>query len=1253
VLLKFLYLEQIILRIKRKVELLRKTVSGIMLSLLVISTLTSTFNIQPVKASGTIYIRPDGSIDPLTTPIQRDGDIYTLTANITTDIDGIVIERDNITLDGAGYTVQGTHYNNSKGIYLNGRSNVTIRNMEIKGFSSLYLGNIYVIYCDNVTITGNIILNSRKVSNDTIGIGVAYSSNVIIQDCNISDNGRFGIRFCYSNKSIVKDCKFSNNWQGIACARSRETIIRNVDIRGGPVGSLPDILNSTYPHPWCTGTGVQVSDHTIIEHCNIAYYFLDMYIQGDSANPEIGSNNTISYCNLSYAVQALTFQESANNVISNNIISDSDTGLIFIAAPTNKARNNTLLNNTCALFMSEEGLIIRPINYIQDIDASNTANGKPVYYLIGRSNETIDGKSMNIGYLGLISSNNVTIRNLNISNNGDGTFLANVTDSILEDSQFMENIQGVHLTFCTNNTIRHVNASTNYQGFFVFASTNNTISHCNIVNNGIGVNLAEDSENNRIQYCNLSNNSVGIWSLMNPYYVHQELRITPMSNPHHNTVQYCTMSSNFYGYGSINSSYNTIEHCDFFACMQACILEKNSSYNLIQYCNISKNPYGGIGISESFSNTIQYCTFSDNYDPKYFHAAVYMGDDSYLNTVQFCDIHGSYVGIAFLGGNYNVIQYSNISGNLEVYPWTMAIGFYEASNSNNIIRNNNIWKSFWGIYFYPSNSTDNTIYHNNFINNTINARCYNLTNIWDNGYPSGGNHWSDYVGTDLYNGPFQNETGSDGMGDTPYIIDSNNKDHHPLMKPWVWEAPIALGSHSPSIHTNVIAFPRPDGSILYYDISKETVTNTLIDGSLYAAIYKDIIAFPRVGWGIALYNICTDGLNYVTTPDPLDIFDLVLWAGRAPCRYIAIYNSTIAFYDSAGTWYYNISSSTWTKITSTPAYGVSVYGNIIAFSDGTTIKYYNITSGTTTDTGASGINPTIYENIVAFEFGTSIRYYNLTSGSTTNTMVAGCHASVYGDIISFYTNETWIGTDLNGDGDLLDEVIRYYEISTNTTINTKQVGKLPSIHNDVITFITKEADLGIDINNDADTNDWVVRFKVLHRDIAVNVVTPSKTVVGQGCSLNINVTAANQGARTETFNVTLYANTTSITTQTVTLTSGNSTTITFTWNTTGFAKGNYTISAYAWPVLGETDTADNTLPDGWVVVAMVGDITGPSGWPDGKVDMIYDIRTVAKLFGAAPPDPRYNPNYDINGDGVIDMINDIRTVAKQFGKTDP
>ena len=62
-------------------------------------------------------------------------------------------------------------------------------------------------------------------------------------------------------------------------------------------------------------------------------------------------------------------------------------------------------------------------------------------------------------------------------------------------------------------------------------------------------------------------------------------------------------------------------------------------------------------------------------------------------------------------------------------------------------------------------------------------------NNWDYGYPSGGNYWSDYNGTDVYSGPYQNETGSDGKGDTPYSIDEYNVDDYPLMTPWAAASP--------------------------------------------------------------------------------------------------------------------------------------------------------------------------------------------------------------------------------------------------------------------------------------------------------------------------------------------------------------------------------------------------------------------------------------------------------------------------------
>jgi hypothetical protein len=166
-------------------------------------------------------------------------------------------------------------------------------------------------------------------------------------------------------------------------------------------------------------------------------------------------------------------------------------------------------------------------------------------------------------------------------------------------------------------------------------------------------------------------------------------------------------------------------------------------------------------------------------------------------------------------------------------------------------------------------------------------------------------------------------------------------------------------------------------------------------------------------------------------------------------------------------------------------------------------------------------------------------------------------------------------------------------------------------------------------------------------NVSVTNAASSRTAVGQGFCTNITVTAVNQDDFTETFNVTAYANEIIIGSENVTLPAGTSTTVTFVWNSTSFAYGNYTISAYALPVVGEANTANNNCTGGWIIVSVIGDITGPSGWSDGVVNM-RDIALIARCFGSTPGSGNWNPNADINGDGAVNM-RDIALVARQFG----
>jgi hypothetical protein len=170
-------------------------------------------------------------------------------------------------------------------------------------------------------------------------------------------------------------------------------------------------------------------------------------------------------------------------------------------------------------------------------------------------------------------------------------------------------------------------------------------------------------------------------------------------------------------------------------------------------------------------------------------------------------------------------------------------------------------------------------------------------------------------------------------------------------------------------------------------------------------------------------------------------------------------------------------------------------------------------------------------------------------------------------------------------------------------------------------------------------------------DIAVTGVNPLKTIVGQGYPMRINVTVENRGDLTETFNVTTFANDTSIQNKTITLTSKNSTTVTFTWSTTGFAKGNYTISAYAWPLPNEVNEDNNRLTNGSVLVSIPGDVDGDIN--GGQYDVfLYDAVKLLACYGFKEDTPGYNPNCDIDDDGRI-FLYDAVILLSHYGEKYP
>jgi hypothetical protein len=162
-------------------------------------------------------------------------------------------------------------------------------------------------------------------------------------------------------------------------------------------------------------------------------------------------------------------------------------------------------------------------------------------------------------------------------------------------------------------------------------------------------------------------------------------------------------------------------------------------------------------------------------------------------------------------------------------------------------------------------------------------------------------------------------------------------------------------------------------------------------------------------------------------------------------------------------------------------------------------------------------------------------------------------------------------------------------------------------------------------------------------DMAITDASPTGTVIGQGQMAQITVTLANEGTFPETFNVTAYANGTAIDTTQISLSALNSTLVTLGWDTTGWTKGNYSISVNVTIVAGETDTLDNAMIDGYIFITIAGDVDA-----DADVD-IFDIVRIAGAYGSKLGQPAYDGNCDIDCDGDVDIF-DVVIAAGNYGE---
>ncbi|UCG68194.1 MAG: right-handed parallel beta-helix repeat-containing protein [Thermoplasmata archaeon] len=540
-------------------------------------------------------------------------------------------------------------------------------------------------------------------------------------------NGDTGVSIPYSSNNNIKDNNlFSNNFYDICLFfSSNNSIIGN---------NINDSNNGIY---------LWTSSYNNIKSNNVSSInYSGIELSYDS------NNNQITYNNLSESTFGIMLHMSSswNNIVGNNI-SNNYYGIILGISPNNNITDNNIYSNIYGINIAGSPKInITNNNFMNDgvtisgselnhfdshiIPQNNMVNGKPLHYY--KNMVSIDINGISLGQIILVNCTDVNISNIRINNTDIGIEIAFSTVIMIKDNDILFNdVHGIYLYKSSNNTIIKNNVTYNkWRGIYLEFSMMNNISSNNVSSNEEGVTLVSSSKNILLENNIYFNTNEGINLILssknkaslNDFYYNGNSATLDMSD--NNSV----LTNNFMS----STGYDIYIH-------------SLSRYNLIKGNNLAVEDWG-----------------------------------IFIDLASYNDVIGNNVSSKkWRGIMLNEASYNNITGN-DLFD--NKYGVYLRLSSNNIIKYNNILSNDGGISL--DQSTNNKFYYNNIIEN-VNQAYDNSDNgnNWNNSYPQGGNYWSDYTGLDLNSTPNQDIPPSDGIGDTPYLININSQDNYPLMEP--------------------------------------------------------------------------------------------------------------------------------------------------------------------------------------------------------------------------------------------------------------------------------------------------------------------------------------------------------------------------------------------------------------------------------------------------------------------------------------
>ena len=169
---------------------------------------------------------------------------------------------------------------------------------------------------------------------------------------------------------------------------------------------------------------------------------------------------------------------SNNNMITANIANSNDGwGILIDGSSNNTLTNNTISENDCNFDIGAWRLS----DYVQNIDASNTVDGKPIYYWVNQQNQQIPNDA---GYVGVVNSTNITVKDLTLINNGQGVLFVHTSNSRIENVNAANNTYGIRLKSSNDNRLTdNTVVSDNWCGIYLSDSSNNMLSSNTVSDN--------------------------------------------------------------------------------------------------------------------------------------------------------------------------------------------------------------------------------------------------------------------------------------------------------------------------------------------------------------------------------------------------------------------------------------------------------------------------------------------------------------------------------------------------------------------------------------------------------------------------------------------------------------------------------------------------------------------------------------------------------------------------------------------------